>query len=935
MKRLVPISLALPTCACADLFRVMAAFSGGCIWQHSSQVTSKTTFKSCVALVLLLATGILPPHVAVAAVTEPWPSQYLIKPWETDRLTAADVIGPDGIVYPDWRRAGVTGGIPDLSNPAVRAAYKEFAVPIGASDSVLSATLVQAVEHAKGGGKSLVQLAAGTYSISSSLPAITANHVVISGAGMDKTILELVPGDKGGALFQTGGKSPWSGPTVVISGKVPRGSTLLEVPTTKGFAVNDVVWLGTVVPNELTADSTMRKRYDWPASKTFYSNQYNGHFGRGMLARVAVLTTNAITLDRAVSHDLYADEPVQLRRVALVSGVGIQDLTTTTADASVTRDPFLWQNITDCWLLRVAVRKAPNWPLGHGSNYRLNCEVRDCVFDGSSANINGGGLAYLGWSGVMVDCLMVNCRGNDLRHMAIFQGAIRCVVRDCVFTGATVRSPQFHGQLPHDNLIEGTTFDLKSHVWTVDGAASLRHGVEGPRNVLYHCRFPFSAGTAEFMGAVEAHILAYNRWSLGENPVWRESPVLAFDRTWNTVVRGNVIQADPRFPLINLNDTSCIGWEVRGNTVYGSNGILSQGDGQVAIHDANRRLTLGETMIEPKPEATSIVDWQGANADKPRLVLVPIETSILSPEAKTTLRVTRVKASAANPLSVRLSASSAGAVMLSGAVIIPAGSVFADFEVQHGGGRGEVTLRAEAEGLLSDLERLTLLDSALNSAAWLQPDGDHVAPGLPDGWELIDFGRAATATTAIWNEGHVSLKGGGVAFGEDRNIRPQERSQLWQTLEGDGSIVARLTTVSSSAQTGLIIADDAAPTTEFICVLADGTVIATGTDNQYTAKPKSVRKGDGGKPPVWLRLSRKGGVFTAVRSSAANPSETDWQELAKVDFYADPPENEKHYRSQAKLDSRMHFGILLNTNEAGTPAEATYQQVTVTPVTPP
>ena len=44
----------------------------------------------------------------------PWERQYKIKPNEKARLTAADVIGPDGIVYPNWTKCGVQGGIPKV-----------------------------------------------------------------------------------------------------------------------------------------------------------------------------------------------------------------------------------------------------------------------------------------------------------------------------------------------------------------------------------------------------------------------------------------------------------------------------------------------------------------------------------------------------------------------------------------------------------------------------------------------------------------------------------------------------------------------------------------------------------------------------------------------------------------------------------------------------
>jgi len=56
---------------------------------------------------------------AVAAATgqkikPPWEGQYKIKSHEKDRLTPADVVGPDGLVYPNWTKCGVQGGIPSV-----------------------------------------------------------------------------------------------------------------------------------------------------------------------------------------------------------------------------------------------------------------------------------------------------------------------------------------------------------------------------------------------------------------------------------------------------------------------------------------------------------------------------------------------------------------------------------------------------------------------------------------------------------------------------------------------------------------------------------------------------------------------------------------------------------------------------------------------------
>ncbi len=58
--------------------------------------------------------GAAAPKPADAVSSPPWPASYKIKPHEQDRLTPADVPGPDGIVYPDWRYAGVPGGIPEV-----------------------------------------------------------------------------------------------------------------------------------------------------------------------------------------------------------------------------------------------------------------------------------------------------------------------------------------------------------------------------------------------------------------------------------------------------------------------------------------------------------------------------------------------------------------------------------------------------------------------------------------------------------------------------------------------------------------------------------------------------------------------------------------------------------------------------------------------------
>lgn len=127
---------------------------------------------------LLLAFGFA---ASAAPPKPPWPAQYKIKPQEKDRLTAADVVGPDGIVYPDWRTCGVQRGI-----PRVRATgrIEQFGgkPDDGADDSAALDKACRAV-GARGGA---VVLGEGTYHLDRPVTVRDAG-VVIRGAGRDKT----------------------------------------------------------------------------------------------------------------------------------------------------------------------------------------------------------------------------------------------------------------------------------------------------------------------------------------------------------------------------------------------------------------------------------------------------------------------------------------------------------------------------------------------------------------------------------------------------------------------------------------------------------------------------------------------------------------------------------------------------------------------------
>jgi hypothetical protein len=114
----------------------------------------------------------------------PWQRQYKIRPDEKARLTAADVVGPDGIVYPNWTKCGVQGGIPDVK---AIVSIEDFGAKAD-DDAGDSEALAKACEAAgiKGGGA--VLLGEGIYYLDRPV-TVRHDNVVIRGKGSKKTRL--------------------------------------------------------------------------------------------------------------------------------------------------------------------------------------------------------------------------------------------------------------------------------------------------------------------------------------------------------------------------------------------------------------------------------------------------------------------------------------------------------------------------------------------------------------------------------------------------------------------------------------------------------------------------------------------------------------------------------------------------------------------------
>lgn len=99
-------------------------------------------------------------------------------------LTAADVLGPDGVIYPDWRYAGIAGGIPQVPDKTTVAAFG--GKPNDDTDD--SDAIQKAADQIGKQGGGAIVLEEGVYHLDRPI-VITSDQVVIRGAGPKKTWL--------------------------------------------------------------------------------------------------------------------------------------------------------------------------------------------------------------------------------------------------------------------------------------------------------------------------------------------------------------------------------------------------------------------------------------------------------------------------------------------------------------------------------------------------------------------------------------------------------------------------------------------------------------------------------------------------------------------------------------------------------------------------
>lgn len=144
---------------------------------------------------------------------------------------------------------------------------------------------------------------------------------------------------------------------------------------------------------------------------------------------------------------------------------------------------------------------------------------------------------------------------------------------------------------------------------------------------------------------------------------------------------------------------------------------------------------------------------------------------------------------------------------------------------------------------------------------------DLAVNDLPEGWASADIGKTGLLGDAAFGGGTFTLAGAGAAVGGANDAF----RFVWQTLTGDGSIVARVTQNQATdplAKAGVEIRESLAANSKHVALVTTAErgpqLISRSTNGGSSAV---VNTAASAFMPTWVRLVRTGNVITAARSS--------------------------------------------------------------------
>ncbi len=529
----------------------------------------------------------------------PLPRQYKLRPTDKDKLTAADVAGPDGLVYPNWTKVGVQGGIPEV--PVVLKLADAGAKP----ETDISALLESACRQvgAKGGGAVLI--GAGTFYVDNQV-TIRDSGVVVRGSGRDKTRLIFRY-----SLVHPDAKPPqgWPHPAVFLlrGDDMEEHEYLLAEDGKRGDCSLTLTDAGDLK----AGDKVVLRAPDTTRWQALVNDRSTNAWGR-RTCLYEIQSVDGITV--GIGQPLRIDYPVAdescLQRMCAIERSGVEDLTVEHA----CRMGFYTVNSNwalNCWVRRMDVIDSGNSGV-HFHSARW-CEVRDCTFTGFDAAVHVAHRNWWGYAGFTqsADCLMEDTVWIRFRHGPQVQfGAQGNVIRNSVFDGSDA---EWHAGWSTENLFENCIVNARSSYGSygygayATGSNDTTHGPNGPRNVVYNCDFKSHRDGAMLNGINENWLFLHNRFDV-EKGAGFVGTCGAFDH----IIRHNTfILRDGASPLLRLKTVDCVGVELSDNTLCGGNGEIYQGLPALEVERGNRAVPHSGILPErPVADPPSIYEWQ-------------------------------------------------------------------------------------------------------------------------------------------------------------------------------------------------------------------------------------------------------------------------------------------------------------------------------------
>ncbi|MEK7952072.1 cadherin domain-containing protein [Luteolibacter soli] len=186
----------------------------------------------------------------------------------------------------------------------------------------------------------------------------------------------------------------------------------------------------------------------------------------------------------------------------------------------------------------------------------------------------------------------------------------------------------------------------------------------------------------------------------------------------------------------------------------------------------------------------------------------------------------------------------------------------------------------------------------------------EIASALPLPWEESTIGSGPAGSSVALGD-NLILTGQGSLAGRNDGLH-----FVWQTLDSDGTIIARLDSLESAspgALAGIMIRDTLATNSRHVFIgMTGGSGYRWIRRTGLNGNTSTSTSGTGAVPDAWLRLTRTGNTITASKS----PDGVAWATVGSL---------------TAALPPTCYFGLAVTGSSAEVENTATFSHVSVTP----